>query len=125
MTLTAVSDGLLVATIAGYLVAMVCHAVELATRQGVPAGVPGTGTVAVAGGDDGPGRWAGPVAVGVTVAAVTQGGSVLAGYLHARPTAGWRGRPAALIAMVAWGTMLVNLFVVNLVFTGLHSYAGL
>ncbi|HEY8474198.1 MAG TPA: c-type cytochrome biogenesis protein CcsB [Natronosporangium sp.] len=46
-------------------------------------------------------------------------------YLHARSTAGWRGRRAALVAMVAWATMLVNLFVVNLLFTGLHSYAGL
>jgi cytochrome c-type biogenesis protein CcsB len=46
-------------------------------------------------------------------------------YLHARSTAGWRGRPAALVAMVAFATMLVNLFVVNLAFSGLHSYAGL
>jgi cytochrome c-type biogenesis protein CcsB len=46
-------------------------------------------------------------------------------YLHARSTGGWRGRPAALVAMVAFATMLVNLFVVNLLFSGLHSYAGL
>lgn len=46
-------------------------------------------------------------------------------YLHARSTAGWRGRPAALVALLAFATMLVNLFVVNLLLTGLHSYAGL
>jgi cytochrome c-type biogenesis protein CcsB len=46
-------------------------------------------------------------------------------YLHARTTAGWRGQPAALVAMVAFATMLVNLFVVNFFARGLHSYAGL
>jgi cytochrome c-type biogenesis protein CcsB len=49
---------------------------------------------------------------------------VYAAYLHARSTAGWRGRRAAYVAIVGWGTMLFNLFAVNLVFAGLHSYAG-
>jgi cytochrome c-type biogenesis protein CcsB len=50
---------------------------------------------------------------------------VYAAYLHARATAGWRGRRAAWIAVLGWVTMMVNLFGVNLVITGLHSYAGL
>jgi cytochrome c-type biogenesis protein CcsB len=50
---------------------------------------------------------------------------VYAAFLHARATAGWRGRGAAWIAVLGWVTMMVNLFGVNLVITGLHSYAGL
>jgi cytochrome c-type biogenesis protein CcsB len=50
---------------------------------------------------------------------------VYAAYLHARATAGWRGRRAVWIAVLGWVTMMVNLFGVNLVITGLHSYAGL
>jgi len=49
---------------------------------------------------------------------------VYAGYLHARATAGWRRATAAWIAVVGWITMLINLFVVNLVIEGLHSYSG-
>jgi cytochrome c-type biogenesis protein CcsB len=49
---------------------------------------------------------------------------VYAGYLHARATAGWRRTTAAWIAVVGWITMLINLFVVNLVIEGLHSYSG-
>jgi cytochrome c-type biogenesis protein CcsB len=50
---------------------------------------------------------------------------VYAAYLHARATAGWRGRRAVWISVLGWVTMMVNLFGVNLVITGLHSYAGL
>lgn len=50
---------------------------------------------------------------------------IYAAYLHARATAGWRGTPAALINIVGLIVMLFNLFFVNLVVTGLHSYAGL
>jgi cytochrome c-type biogenesis protein CcsB len=50
---------------------------------------------------------------------------VYAAYLHARATAGWRGRRAVWIVVLGWVTMMVNLFGVNLVITGLHSYAGL
>ncbi|RFU23313.1 c-type cytochrome biogenesis protein CcsB [Geodermatophilus marinus] len=50
---------------------------------------------------------------------------VYAGYLHARTTAGWRGRPAAWVNVVGLGVMVFNLLYVNMVSTGLHSYAGL
>ncbi len=49
---------------------------------------------------------------------------VYAAYLHARATAGWKGRRAAAIALVGFSTFLFNYFVINLVVTGLHSYAG-
>jgi cytochrome c-type biogenesis protein CcsB len=49
---------------------------------------------------------------------------VYAGYLHARATAGWRGGRAAVINIVGLVVMIFNLFFVNLVITGLHSYAG-
>ena len=49
---------------------------------------------------------------------------VYAAYLHARATAGWKRSTAAWIAVAGWATMLVNLFVVNLVIEGLHSYSG-
>ncbi|WP_163553969.1 c-type cytochrome biogenesis protein CcsB [Candidatus Frankia alpina] len=47
-----------------------------------------------------------------------------AAYLHARATAGWRGRRAAAIALVAFTALFVDYYLVNLVITGLHSYAG-
>jgi len=50
---------------------------------------------------------------------------VYAGYLHARATAGWRGSRAAWINVVGFGAMLFNLFFVNIVIAGLHSYAGI
>jgi cytochrome c-type biogenesis protein CcsB len=50
---------------------------------------------------------------------------IYAGYLHARATAGWRGSRAAWINLLAFSAMLFNLFVVNMVISGLHSYAGL
>ena len=50
--------------------------------------------------------------------------AVCAAYLHARTTAGWRGRPAAWVNMVAFATLVFNLLFVNLVSTGLHSYGG-
>lgn len=50
---------------------------------------------------------------------------VYAGYLHARATAGWRGRWAAWINVAGFGVMLFNLFFVNIVIAGFHSYAGL
>ncbi|MBO0827554.1 MAG: c-type cytochrome biogenesis protein CcsB [Streptosporangiales bacterium] len=46
-----------------------------------------------------------------------------AGYLHARVTAGWRGRRAAVIALLAFAGILVNYFVVNIWIVGFHSYA--
>lgn len=50
---------------------------------------------------------------------------VYAGYLHARATAGWRGARAAWINVFGFGVMLFNLFFVNIVVAGLHSYAGI
>jgi cytochrome c-type biogenesis protein CcsB len=49
---------------------------------------------------------------------------VYAAYLHSRATAGWRGNRAAIINVVGFAVMIFNLFFVNLVTTGLHSYAG-
>jgi cytochrome c-type biogenesis protein CcsB len=48
-----------------------------------------------------------------------------AAYLHARATAGWRGRRAATLSLIAFGALMVDYYVVNTVITGLHSYAGL
>jgi cytochrome c-type biogenesis protein CcsB len=50
---------------------------------------------------------------------------VYAAYLHARTTAGWRGKPAAWVNVVGLVVMIFNLTFVNMVSTGLHSYAGL
>ncbi|WP_028934802.1 c-type cytochrome biogenesis protein CcsB [Pseudonocardia spinosispora] len=50
---------------------------------------------------------------------------VYACYLHARSTAGWRTGWAAWINVLGFAAVLFNLFFVNLVTTGLHSYAGL
>jgi cytochrome c-type biogenesis protein CcsB len=50
---------------------------------------------------------------------------VYAAYLHARATAGWRGTAAARVNMVAFATMIFNFFIINMVVSGLHSYAGL
>ncbi|ROP35483.1 c-type cytochrome biogenesis protein CcsB [Saccharothrix texasensis] len=47
-----------------------------------------------------------------------------AAYLHARATAGWRGRRSAWLNVVGMVVVLFNLFFVNLVAVGLHSYAG-
>lgn len=49
---------------------------------------------------------------------------IYAGYLHARSTAGWRGRRAAYIAILGWAAFLINYFGVNLFVNSLHSYAG-
>jgi cytochrome c-type biogenesis protein CcsB len=49
---------------------------------------------------------------------------VYASYLHARATAGWRGSRAAVINSLGFAVMVFNLFFINLVVAGLHSYAG-
>jgi cytochrome c-type biogenesis protein CcsB len=48
---------------------------------------------------------------------------VYAGFLHARATAGWRGRKAAYIQLAGFGCLVFNLVGINLWVTGLHSYA--
>ncbi len=50
---------------------------------------------------------------------------VYAAYLHARATAGWRETKAAWINIAGFAAMLGNLFIINIVVSGLHSYAGL
>ena len=49
---------------------------------------------------------------------------IYAAYLHSRATAGWRGSRAAVINILGFVAMVFNLFFINLVTTGLHSYAG-
>jgi cytochrome c-type biogenesis protein CcsB len=49
--------------------------------------------------------------------------TIFAGYLHARATSGWRGRKAAVIALVGFVALLITYYAVNLWIVGLHSYA--
>ncbi|MGW6455439.1 c-type cytochrome biogenesis protein CcsB [Streptomyces sp. NPDC055078] len=44
-------------------------------------------------------------------------------YLHARATAGWKGRKAAVLALIAFACWLFNYYGVNIFVDGLHSYA--
>ncbi|UYM06924.1 c-type cytochrome biogenesis protein CcsB [Solicola gregarius] len=44
-------------------------------------------------------------------------------YLHARATAGWKGKAAAILALVAFATFMFNYVGVNLFIDGMHSYA--
>ncbi|PZG22992.1 c-type cytochrome biogenesis protein CcsB [Nonomuraea aridisoli] len=46
-----------------------------------------------------------------------------AAYLHAKATAGWKGRAATIVQLVAFGCLLFNLIGVNIFIDGLHSYA--
>jgi cytochrome c-type biogenesis protein CcsB len=48
---------------------------------------------------------------------------VYAAYLHARATASVRRSTTAWLVVIGWATMMFNLFAVNLVIAGLHSYA--
>jgi cytochrome c-type biogenesis protein CcsB len=50
---------------------------------------------------------------------------IYAGYLHARSTAGWRGTRAAVIAIIGLGSFWFNFVGINLLVSGLHSYAGI
>jgi cytochrome c-type biogenesis protein CcsB len=50
---------------------------------------------------------------------------VYAAYLHARATAGWRGKGAAYVALLGFATFLFNFVGINLFGTGLHSYSGM
>ncbi len=49
---------------------------------------------------------------------------IYAAYLHARATAGWRTGRAAWVNAAGFATMIFNLFFINMVVAGLHSYAG-
>jgi len=50
---------------------------------------------------------------------------IYACYLHARATAGWKGAAAAWVNLLGFGAITFNFLVVNIVVSGLHSYAGL
>jgi cytochrome c-type biogenesis protein CcsB len=50
---------------------------------------------------------------------------IYAGYLHARATAGWRGTKAAAIAIIGMASFWFNFIGINLLVSGLHSYAGI
>ncbi|KUJ65872.1 cytochrome C biogenesis protein [Streptomyces albus subsp. albus] len=45
-------------------------------------------------------------------------------YLHARATAGWKGRKAAYLALLAFACYLFNYYGINIFVSGKHSYAG-
>ena len=48
-----------------------------------------------------------------------------AAFLHARATAGWRGRRAHYIQLLGFASLCFNILVVQVFIAGLHSYAGL
>ncbi|TDT32979.1 c-type cytochrome biogenesis protein CcsB [Naumannella halotolerans] len=50
---------------------------------------------------------------------------IFACYLHARSTAGWKGVRAAVIALLGVAVFWFNFIGVNLLLSGLHSYAGI
>ncbi|WP_028279503.1 c-type cytochrome biogenesis protein CcsB [Arthrobacter sp. H5] len=48
---------------------------------------------------------------------------VFAGYLHARATRGWTGTRAAWLSITGYLCIVFNFTIVNVYFSGLHSYA--
>ncbi|MFO7690802.1 MAG: c-type cytochrome biogenesis protein CcsB [Cryobacterium sp.] len=50
---------------------------------------------------------------------------IYAGYIHARATRGWRGSRSAWLAIIGFAAVMFNFGIVNVFFTGLHSYSGL
>lgn len=50
---------------------------------------------------------------------------IVAAYLHARLTAGWKGTRAAILSIIVLVAFWFNFIGVNLIFSGLHSYAGI
>ena len=51
---------------------------------------------------------------------------IYAAYLHARATAGWKGKAAAIIALIGFTSLLFNFVGINFFFGAgsMHSYAG-
>ena len=47
-----------------------------------------------------------------------------AAFLHARATAGWRGRRAHYVQLLGFASLIFNILVVQVFIAGLHSYAG-
>ncbi|TDE91763.1 c-type cytochrome biogenesis protein CcsB [Occultella glacieicola] len=50
---------------------------------------------------------------------------IYAAYLHARVTTGWAAEKFAYFALVGFMAVLANFYIVNIFFSGKHSYAGL
>lgn len=50
---------------------------------------------------------------------------IYAAYIHAKATRGWHGARAAWLAIIGFAAVLFNFGIVNVFFTGLHSYSGL
>ncbi|MCO8190717.1 MAG: cytochrome c biogenesis protein CcsA, partial [Tropheryma whipplei] len=48
-----------------------------------------------------------------------------AAYIHARATAGWRGTRSSVLSLIGFTTIIFNFTIVNVFFSGLHSYSGL
>ncbi len=46
-----------------------------------------------------------------------------AAFLHLRLTRGWHGKKSAWLAVIGFGIIMFNLIVINLVISGMHSYA--
>ncbi|WP_066360936.1 c-type cytochrome biogenesis protein CcsB [Herbidospora mongoliensis] len=46
-----------------------------------------------------------------------------AAYLHARATAGWKGKAAMIVSLIAFACLMFNLVGVNIFIGGMHSYA--
>jgi cytochrome c-type biogenesis protein CcsB len=51
--------------------------------------------------------------------------AIYAGYLHANATRGWTGKRAVWLGVVGFGAVVFNFTIVNMFFTGLHTYSGL
>jgi cytochrome c-type biogenesis protein CcsB len=47
-----------------------------------------------------------------------------AAFLHARATAGWRGRRAHYVQLLGFASLIFNVLVVQVFIAGIHSYAG-
>src|SRR5438874_2036195 len=47
-----------------------------------------------------------------------------AAFLHARATAGWRGRRAHYVQLLGFASLIFNILVVQVFIAGLHSYSG-
>jgi cytochrome c-type biogenesis protein CcsB len=47
-----------------------------------------------------------------------------AAFLHARATAGWRGRRAHYVQLLGFTSLIFNILVVQVFIAGMHSYAG-
>jgi len=49
---------------------------------------------------------------------------VYAAFIHARLTRGWRGKRAAILSIVGFGSVMFTFLGVNFLLSGLHSYAS-